>query len=87
MEYERRMERQKKEKEEREKLEEMNFQMLLRRKDLRDKKIVADTNMFLDERSFFVLHKLAEYNFRMLEGASDRIQLEALLAQFSLINA
>ena len=29
-----------------------------------------------------LLDKVGEYNFRLVEGANERIQLEALLAQF-----
>ncbi len=32
-----------------------------------------------------LVDKLGEYNFRLVEGANERIQIEALLAQFSLI--
>ena len=40
----------------------------------------------IDEKKKIVLiDKLAEYNFRLVEGASERIQIEALLAQFGLV--
>jgi len=39
-----------------------------------------------EKKKMILIDKLAEYNFRMLEGASDRIQIEALLAQFPLVN-
>ncbi len=43
-------------------------------------------NLEINEKEKMILiDKLAEYNFRMLEGASERIQLEALLAQFALL--
>ncbi len=42
-------------------------------------------NLPVEERKkLFLIDKLAEYNFRMVEGAHERIQLEALLAQFPL---
>jgi len=34
-----------------------------------------------------IIDKIAEINFRLVEGANDRIQLEALLAQIILINS
>jgi len=39
-----------------------------------------------EEKRIFLIDKIAEYNFRMVEGAHDHIQLEALLAQFLLVN-
>ncbi|MBN2477920.1 replication factor C small subunit [Candidatus Micrarchaeota archaeon] len=43
-------------------------------------------DMDIEEKKKMVLiDKIAEYNFRMVEGANDRIQIEALLAQFPLI--
>jgi replication factor C small subunit len=33
-----------------------------------------------------IIDKIAEINFRLVEGANDRIQLEALLSQIILIN-
>lgn len=42
-------------------------------------------NLKIEEKSkLFLIDKLAEYNFRMVEGAHDRIQIEALIAQFPL---
>ncbi len=38
-----------------------------------------------EEKRIFLIDKIAEYNFRMVEGAHDHIQLEALLAQFLLV--
>lgn len=37
-----------------------------------------------EKSKVFLIDKLGEYNFRLVEGASERIQLEAMLAQFSL---
>ncbi|MDD5023211.1 MAG: replication factor C small subunit, partial [Candidatus ainarchaeum sp.] len=39
-----------------------------------------------EEKKLLLIDKLAEYNFRMVEGANERIQLEALIAQFPLVN-
>lgn len=38
-----------------------------------------------EDKKMKLIDKLAEYNFRMVEGANERIQIEALLAQFQLI--
>ena len=38
-----------------------------------------------DTRRLKLIDKLAEYDFRISEGANPRIQLEALLASFSVI--
>ncbi|MFH2106478.1 MAG: replication factor C small subunit [Candidatus Micrarchaeota archaeon] len=38
-----------------------------------------------EKKKIVLIDKLAEYNFRIVEGASERIQLEALLAQFGLV--
>lgn len=43
-------------------------------------------NLNIDERKKVALvDKIGEYNFRIVEGANERIQVEALLAQFMLI--
>ncbi|MBS3067279.1 replication factor C small subunit [Candidatus Micrarchaeota archaeon] len=38
-----------------------------------------------EEKKITLIDKLGEYNFRMVEGANERIQIEAMLAQFVLI--
>ena len=38
-----------------------------------------------EEKKVVLVDKLGEYNFRLVEGANERIQIEALLAQFSII--
>lgn len=38
-----------------------------------------------EERKIVLIDKIGEYNFRLVEGANERIQIEALLAQFALI--
>jgi len=38
-----------------------------------------------DEKKILLVDKLGEYNFRLVEGANERIQIEALLAQFALL--
>jgi replication factor C small subunit len=43
-------------------------------------------NLALGERQKVeLIDKIGEYDFRMVQGANERIQLEALLAQFALI--
>ncbi len=43
-------------------------------------------NLDIDERTkIWLIDKIGEYNFRLVEGANERIQIEALLAQFLLI--
>lgn len=37
-----------------------------------------------EERKVFLIDKVGEYNFRLVQGANERIQIEALLAQFTL---
>ncbi len=37
-----------------------------------------------EKNKVFLIDRLGEYNFRLVEGASERIQLEAMLAQFTL---
>ena len=37
-----------------------------------------------DKAKVELVDKIGEYNFRLVEGANERIQLEALLAQFGL---
>ena len=44
------------------------------------------TELDIDEKKkIAIIDKLAEYDFRMIEGANERIQIEAMLAQFILI--
>ncbi len=38
-----------------------------------------------DEKKVRIIDKIGEYDFRMIEGAQERIQLEALLAQLSIL--
>jgi len=38
-----------------------------------------------EKKKIVLMDRLGEYNFRMVEGASERIQIEAMLAQFALI--
>src|SRR3989338_4354094 len=38
-----------------------------------------------EEKKITLIDRLGEYNFRMVEGANERIQIEAMLAQFVLI--
>ncbi len=38
-----------------------------------------------EEKKVHLIDKIGEYNFRMVEGANERIQLEALLAQMMLL--
>jgi replication factor C small subunit len=38
-----------------------------------------------EKKKVLLMDRLAEYNFRLVEGASERIQIEAMLAQFVLI--
>ncbi len=38
-----------------------------------------------DKRKVALMDRLGEYNFRLVQGASERIQIEAMLAQFVLI--
>jgi replication factor C small subunit len=38
-----------------------------------------------DEKKVKIIDKIGEYDFRMIEGAQERIQLEALLAQLSIL--
>jgi len=40
-----------------------------------------------EEKKVILIDRLGEYNFRLVEGANERIQIEALLAQFALIGA
>lgn len=40
-----------------------------------------------ENKKVVLVDRLGEYNFRLVEGANERIQLEALLAQFALIGA
>ncbi len=43
-------------------------------------------NLTIDERmKVIIIDKIGEYNFRLVEGANERLQLEALLAQFLLV--
>ena len=35
-----------------------------------------------DKNKLHLIDKIGEYNFRLVQGGSERIQLEALLAQF-----
>ncbi len=37
-----------------------------------------------DEQKAFLIDKVGEYNFRLVEGANEKIQIDALLAQFPL---
>ncbi len=48
------------------------------------KALVSDKNI-ADKKRLLLIDKLAEYDFRISEGANPRIQLEALLASFSAI--
>ena len=44
-------------------------------------------NMDIDDRiKVKIVDKIGEYNFRLVEGANERIQLEALLAQLMVVN-
>ena len=44
-------------------------------------------NLDIEEsKKIILIDKLAEYNFRLVEGANERIQIEALIAQFPLVN-
>ncbi len=46
----------------------------------------AIDSLALSEREkVAVMDKIGEYNFRLVEGANEMIQIEALLAQFLLI--
>jgi replication factor C small subunit len=45
---------------------------------------VANLNI-AEEKKVVLIDRIGEYNFRLVEGANERIQLEALLAQFALI--
>ena len=38
-----------------------------------------------DKKKIALVDRIGEYNFRLVEGANERIQLEALLAQIMLI--
>ncbi len=38
-----------------------------------------------ENKKMMLIDKIAEYNFRLVEGANERIQIEALLAQMALI--
>lgn len=38
-----------------------------------------------EQKKVILMDKLGEYNFRLVEGANERIQIEALLAQFSMV--
>lgn len=38
-----------------------------------------------EKKKVILMDKLGEYNFRLVEGANERIQIEALLAQFALL--
>ncbi len=52
------------------------------------KKIVAyPDDKITIEQKIKIIDKIAEINFRLVEGANDRIQLEALLAQVILLNS
>jgi len=43
-------------------------------------------NLSIEERAkIIIIDKIGEYNFRLVEGANERLQLEALLAQFLLV--
>ncbi len=37
-----------------------------------------------EEEKAFLIDKIAEYNYRLVEGANEKIQIDALLAQFSI---
>jgi len=51
------------------------------------KKIVSYPDEKIDiTKKIKIIDRIAEINFRLVEGANDRIQLEALLAQIILIN-
>lgn len=39
-----------------------------------------------EEKKIVLIDRIGEYNFRLVEGANERIQIEALLAQFALIS-
>jgi replication factor C small subunit len=39
----------------------------------------------LDNKKMVMIDKIGEYEFRMVEGSDESIQLEALLAQFALV--
>jgi replication factor C small subunit len=52
------------------------------------KKLIAYPEDKIDiTKKIKILDRIAEINFRLVEGANDRIQLEALLAQIILINS
>ena len=40
---------------------------------------------FTEEKKIFILEKIGDYEFRMVEGSDEQLQLEALLAQFALL--
>ncbi|NYZ76730.1 replication factor C small subunit [Candidatus Micrarchaeota archaeon] len=40
-----------------------------------------------EEKKVLLIDRVGEYNFRLVEGANERIQIEALLAQFALMGA
>lgn len=40
-----------------------------------------------DKKKVMLVDRIGEYNFRLVEGANERIQLEALLAQIMLIGS
>ena len=43
-------------------------------------------NLDIDERKkIWLIDKIGEYNFRLVEGANEKIQIEALLSQFLLV--
>ncbi len=43
-------------------------------------------NLFIDEKKKVkIVDKIGEYNFRLVEGANERIQIEALIAQFMIL--
>lgn len=48
-------------------------------------KEVQNLNEISDAEKVLLLDKIGEFNFRLVEGANEKIQLEAMLAQFTLI--
>ncbi|MDE1861268.1 MAG: replication factor C small subunit, partial [Candidatus Micrarchaeota archaeon] len=44
-------------------------------------------NLSVDDKTkLMLINAIGDYNFRIVEGANDRIQLEAMLAKFALLN-
>ena len=48
----------------------------------REARLIFDLS---EKEKVTVMDKIGEYNFRLVEGANETIQIEALLAQFLLV--